>query len=81
MTVADQGFPVGGRRAIGGANLRCRCFLAKTYVKTKELDPVGGGGATPPWIRQCVRTSLNGLVANVIQQSENRALHIAQEKF
>ena len=37
---------------LGGANLRRRCFLAKTYVKMKELDPVGGekartGGAPP----------------------------------
>ena len=39
--VADPGFPVGG----GGANLRCVHFLVKTYVKTKEIDPVGGGGA------------------------------------
>ena len=40
----------GGRRAIGGANLRHGHFLAKMYVKTKELDPVGGGcmTAAPP---------------------------------
>ena len=34
----------------GGANLRRVHFLAKTYVKTKEIDPVGGaraGGAPP----------------------------------
>ena len=41
----------------GGTDLRCVHFLAKTYVKTKEIDPVGGGGgapaAPPPWIRQC----------------------------
>ena len=32
----------------GGANLRHVHFLVKTYVKTKEMDPVGGacaGGA------------------------------------
>ena len=44
----------GGRRPVGrGADLRRVHFLAKTYVKTKEMDPVGGaraGGA--PWIRQ-----------------------------
>ena len=34
----------GGAEPLGGsANLRCGCFLAKTYAKTKELDPVGGG--------------------------------------
>ena len=44
----------GGRRAVGGANLRCRRFLVKTYAKTKELDPVGVGRApaAPPRIRQ-----------------------------
>ena len=47
--VADLGFPVGGVLTHwGGANLRCIHFLAKTYAKTKEIDPVGGvhaGGA------------------------------------
>ena len=28
----------------GGADLRRRCFLAKTCTKMKELGPVGGGG-------------------------------------
>ena len=49
LSVADPGFPV------GGANLRRLHFLAKMYVKTKEIDPVGGaraGGTT--WIRQCL---------------------------
>ena len=34
----------------GGANLRHGYFLAKMYVKMKELDPVGGAhtGSTPP---------------------------------
>ena len=43
--VADPGFPVGGAptRWGGGANLRCVHFLAKTYAKMKEIDPVGGG--------------------------------------
>ena len=45
-TVADPGFPVWGG---GGANLRRVHFSAKTYVKTKEIDPVGGGApAAPP---------------------------------
>ena len=43
---ADPGFPVGGAPTlIGvGANLQHRCFSVKTYVKTKEFGPVGGGG-------------------------------------
>ena len=45
-SVADPGFPVGGRRPVGGGtNLQRVHFLAKTYAKTKEMDPVGGGGA------------------------------------
>ena len=61
--VADPGFPVGGGAPTrwgggggggGGANLRCVHFSAKTYVKMKEIDPVGGArAAAPPWIRQC----------------------------
>ena len=52
FTVADPGFPVGGGGGGadplgGGANLRRVHFLAKTYVKAKEIDPVGS------WIRQC----------------------------
>ena len=45
-----QDFPLGGRRPVGGANLRCLHFSAKTYAKMKEIDPVGGGGApvAPP---------------------------------
>ena len=55
--MAEPGFPVGGRRAIGGANLRHRHFSVKKYAKTKELDPIGGGGedaGSAPWIRQSV---------------------------
>ena len=47
-TGVDPGFPVGGGAPTlvgGGANLRHRCFSVKTYVKTKEFGPVGGGGA------------------------------------
>ena len=50
--VADPGFPVGG-----GADLRRGRFLAKICAKTKELDPVGGGGGRrrcTPWIHQCL---------------------------
>ena len=39
-SVADPGFPVGG----GGADLPRGCFFTETYVKMKELGPVGGGG-------------------------------------
>ena len=45
ITVADPGFPIGGAPTHwGGTNLQCIHFLAKTYVKMKEIDPVGGGG-------------------------------------
>ena len=51
-SVADLGFPMGGRRAVGGADLQRGCFLAKTNAKTKELDPVGvGDRRRRPWIR------------------------------
>ena len=48
--MADPGFPIGGAPTHwGGANLRCVHFSAKTYVKTKEIDPVGGARtAVPP---------------------------------
>ena len=55
LSVADLGFPVGGGAdPLGGADLQCIHFSAKMYVKTKEMDPVGGGRvpAVPPWIRQ-----------------------------
>ena len=48
-----QDFPWGGAPSHwggGGTDIQCGCFLAKMYVKTKELDPVGGahaGGAPP----------------------------------
>ena len=42
--MADPGFPVGGGAdSLGGADLQCIHFLAKTYAKMKEMDPVGGG--------------------------------------
>ena len=51
ISVADPGFPIGGAPTHwGGADLRHVHFLAKTYVKMKEMDPVGGGahaGGTP----------------------------------
>ena len=50
-SVADPGFPVGGGcRPVGGdTDLRCVHFSAKTYVKMKEMDPVGGRTpAAPP---------------------------------
>ena len=43
--MADLGFPIGGGAdPLGGANLQCIHFPVKTYAKTKEIDPVGGGG-------------------------------------
>ena len=48
---ADPGFPVedGGAPTLigGGTNLRHGHFSVKTYVKTKEFGPVGGGGRAP----------------------------------
>ena len=49
--VVDPGFPIGGghQPVGGGADLQCVHFLAKTYVKMKEIDPVGGHmPAAPP---------------------------------
>ena len=44
----------GGADPLGGANLRHVHFSAKTYAKTKEIDPVGEAhaGDAPPWIHQ-----------------------------
>ena len=44
-----QDFPLGGGGGAlthwgGGTNLQCIHFSVKTYAKTKEMDPVGGGG-------------------------------------
>ena len=52
-SVADPGFPVGGGAdplgGGGGTDLRCVHFSAKTYVKMKEMDPVGERApAAPP---------------------------------
>ena len=33
---------------LGGADLQCVHFLAKTYAKMKKIDPVGGGGEHAP---------------------------------
>ena len=44
--MGDPGFPIGGAEPLGGANLQRGHFSAKMYAKTKELDPVGGGGGT-----------------------------------
>ena len=44
VSVADPGFPIGGAPTHwGGTDLQCVHFLVKTYAKTKEMDPVGGG--------------------------------------
>ena len=49
--MADPGFPIEGEGAdlLGGADLQCIRFSAKTCAKMKELDPVGGGAG------QCVK--------------------------
>ena len=64
-------FPLGGGGADqlggGGANLRCIHFLAKMYVKMKEIDPVGGGGvrtgSAPPG-------SANVLISHMSEDDE-----------
>ena len=45
LSGADPGFPIGGAPSLvgGGTNLQHRRFSVKTYVKTKEFGPVGGG--------------------------------------
>ena len=50
-TVADPGFPVGGRASVrGGMDFLCRCFSVKMYAKMKELGHIRGGvhPARPP---------------------------------
>ena len=55
VSVADPGFPVGGggRRPIGGADLRRGRLSVKMYVKTKELGLVGSGHAPTPPANEC----------------------------
>ena len=50
----------GGADPLGGADLQCVCFLAKTSAKMKELDPVGGAH------RRCPPGAANGLVDYVV---------------
>ena len=40
----------------GGANLQCIHFSAKTYAKTKEMDPVGGGRPLDPPMDMYIKT-------------------------
>ena len=58
---ADPGFPIGGAPTLvgGGANLRHRCFSVKTYVKTKEFGPVGGGAPETFVCRSATVSCLN----------------------
>ena len=55
-----QDFPLGGAPTHwGGADLQYVHFSAKTYAKTKEIDPVGGRApAAPPG-------SANGHLASI----------------
>ena len=46
--MADPGFPVGGGGRRRPPMWALFDFLAKTYAKMKELDPVGGGGGGAP---------------------------------
>ena len=54
-----QDFPLGGvPTRWGGANLQRVHFSVKTYVKMKEMDPVGGGrGGACQW---CPPGTANG---------------------
>ena len=48
-SVADPGFPVGGRRPRRGPNSRGGYVLKILYVKTKKSGPLGGlAPDTPP---------------------------------
>ena len=48
--MADPGFSiVGATDPLGGTDLRHVHFSVKMYAKTKEIDPVGGGGGTCQW--------------------------------
>ena len=48
-SVADPGFPIGGRAPVrGGMDLRRGHFSVKMYAKTKELGPIGGRAPGTP---------------------------------
>ena len=54
-----QDFPlVGALSHWGGTNLQHRCFSAKMYVKTKELDPVGERAGSNPLDPPMVSTKM-----------------------
>ena len=54
----DPGFPVGGHAPVkGGVDLRHGHFSVKMYVKTKELGPMGGGGACAGYV-SCLVASI-----------------------
>ena len=58
----------------GGANLRWVHFLAKMYVKMKEIDPVGGGApAAPPGSTNAIPfgESFNNLIRQTSSGSRN----------
>ena len=45
LSVADPGFPIGGvADPLGGAPTSDAYTFWQKHVKTKEIDPVGGGG-------------------------------------
>ena len=41
LSVADQGFPGGGRGPVGGHGPPTRVLFTKMYAKMKELGPIG----------------------------------------
>ena len=62
-SVADPEFPLrGGRRSLGGANLRHGHQKAETYVKREVFGPVGGGGQSPTESTNGIQTGAPVLV-------------------
>ena len=61
---------------LGGADLRRIHFSAKTYAKTKEMDPVGGGGAhagsTPPGSADEMNTNVGSYIPIVPKCQVNK---------
>ena len=53
-TVADPGFPVGGRRPVGGRQPPMHMLFSENVCENERIGSCWGGApAAPPWIRQC----------------------------
>ena len=68
---------LGGADLLWGADLRRIHFLAKTYVKTKEIDPVGGGTPAapldPPMLTLCCVINLGFRTFGLVIVINNKA--------